>query len=365
MKIAEIITTLEKIAPPSLQETYDNIGLLLGNKNWECSGILCTLDATEKVVDEAIKKKVNLIVAHHPIIFGGLKKITGKNYVENIVIKAIKNDIAIYAIHTNLDNILQGVNNHFANAIGLINKKILAPKTKQLKKLYTYIPVENTEELKNALFGIGAGQIGNYSECSFSVIGEGSFKGNENSNPVIGEKNNRTIVVEHKVEIIFPAWQEAAVINTLKANHPYEEVAYEIISLDNTHQEIGSGIIGELPKKMTEKTFFALLLSAFGLKAIRHSGFLGKSVKTIAICGGSGSFLISNALAANANVFITSDVKYHEFFEANNQLVIADIGHWESEQFTIDLIFDELRQNFPNFAVLKTKVNTNSVHYYL
>jgi dinuclear metal center YbgI/SA1388 family protein len=365
MQIQKIITALELLAPPSIKEDYDNIGLIVGNVNWECTGVICTLDALENVVDEAIQKKANLIVAHHPILFVGLKKITGKDYVEKTIIKAIKNDIAIYAIHTNLDNINTGVNARMAKALGLVNTSILLPKAGLLKKLYTYIPVDDTPQLQEALFAIGAGQIGNYSECSFTTIGEGTFTGNKESNPTIGNKNERTTIMESKVEFIFPAWLQHKVIATLKANHPYEEVAYEIITLDNENQEIGSGMVGYLPKPMTEKVFFSFLKKQFNLNVIRHTTLLKKKINKVALCGGSGSFLISNALAAQADVFITADVKYHEFFNANNQLVIADIGHWETEQFTIDLIFDYLSQKFPNFAVLKTRVKTNSICYFV
>jgi dinuclear metal center YbgI/SA1388 family protein len=365
MIIQDIVLVLEKLAPPSLQESYDNVGLLTGNKNWNCKGVLCTLDVTDAVVQEAITKKCNLIVAHHPIIFSGLKKINGNNYVERIVIAAIKNDIAIYAIHTNLDNVLHGVNAKIADALGLINRNILNPKPKQLKKLYTYVPQENVQGLKDALFETGAGEIGNYSDCSFSVIGQGTFKGNKLSNPVVGKKNVRTYVDEVKVEIIFPTWLEQKLVRTLKTNHPYEEVAYEIINIENSHQNIGSGLIGELPKPISEKEFLGYLKKQFKLTVVRHTALLNKKVKHVALCGGSGSFLISNALAAKADVYITADVKYHEFFDADGRMLIADIGHWESEQYTITMIFEHLRQNFPNFAVLKTGVKTNSVHYFV
>jgi dinuclear metal center YbgI/SA1388 family protein len=365
MLIQEVIQSLERLAVPSLQETYDNVGLLTGNNSWNCTGIICTLDVTEKVVEEAIAKKANLIVAHHPIIFSGLKKINGNTYVERVIIAAIKNDIAIYAIHTNLDNVLHGVNAKMADALGLVNRVILVPKERTLKKLYTYIPASYTDSLKDALFTAGAGTIGNYAECSFTVQGMGTFKGNALSNPVIGKRNIRSTEPENKIEFIFPAWLEGRIIAALKSNHPYEEVAYEVVRTDNKHPEIGSGLIGELPKALTETAFLQLLQQQFKLKTIRHTVFLKKKVKKIALCGGAGSSLIFNALAAKADAFVSADFKYHEFFDANNQLLIADIGHWESEQFTIDLIFDYLRQKFPNFAVLKTKLNTNSVHYFV
>jgi dinuclear metal center YbgI/SA1388 family protein len=365
MKIQDVINELELLASPSLQESYDNVGLLTGNNQWQCTGALCCLDVLENVVQEAIVKKCNLIVAHHPIIFNGLKKITGKNYIERTIILAIKNDIAIYAIHTNLDNVLHGVNNKMAEKLGLINLAILLPKTKQLKKLFTYIVPQHFEKLKNALLASGAGTIGNYSECSFSVQGEGTYKGNENSNPAIGEKLVRSNETEIKIEVLYESWQENQVLDALRKNHIYETIAYEIISLENTHQEIGSGIVGQLHKPMKEKDFMAMLKDKFGLKVIRHTPLLNKKISTVAVCGGSGSFMITNALRAKADVFVTADVKYHEFFDADGKLIIADIGHFESEQFTIDLIFDRIRQKFPNFAVLKTRIKTNSVHYYV
>jgi dinuclear metal center YbgI/SA1388 family protein len=365
MIIKDLVTVLENLAHPSLQESYDNVGLITGNPLWKATGIICTLDVTEKVIEEAVAKKCNVVVAHHPIIFSGLKKITGKNYVEKTIIAALKNDIAIYAIHTNLDNVITGVNAKMADALALINRKILAPKQNQLKKLYTYIPTKYTTTLQNALFEIGAGKVGAYEECSFKATGTGSFKATHGTHPFVGKINQRHEETEDKVEFIFPIWLEGQVISTLKKHHPYEQVAYEIISLSNSHQDIGSGLIGELPKMITEKAFLQQLKSAFKLKVIKHTPLLGKKVKTIALCGGAGSFLISNALGAKADFYISADFKYHEFFDANNQLVIADIGHWESEQYTIALIFEHLRQKFPNFAVLKTRVLTNSIQYFV
>ena len=365
MKIQDITSFLETIAPASLQESYDNAGLLTGNPGWDCTGIVTTLDVTEAVVLEAIEKKCNLIVAHHPIIFSGLKKITGKNYVEKTIIAAIKNDIAIYAIHTNLDNVLTGVNGRMADQLGLIHRQILQPKKGVLKKLVTFVPVEQAEEVRNALFVAGAGHVGNYSECSFSVTGEGTFKGEIGTDPFVGKPGQRHTEKELKLEMIFEAWVENKLITTLKAAHPYEEVAYDIFLLDNQYEGIGSGLTGELPEAVTEQEFMQQLKKTFGLTVIKHTPLSGKKVKKIALCGGAGSFLIEAAIAASAQVYITGDVKYHEFFDANGRLVITDIGHFESEQFTIDLLFDILREKFPNFAVLKTGVKTNPVNYFV
>jgi dinuclear metal center YbgI/SA1388 family protein len=365
MKILEIISCLESTAPLLLQESYDNAGLITGNSNWACTGIITTLDATEAVVQEAIEKKCNLIVAHHPIIFGGLKKITGKNYVEQTLITAIKNDIAIYAIHTNLDNVLHGVNAAIADKLGLINRKILQPKNDTLKKLFTFVPVEFAENVRSAIFNAGAGHISNYSECSFNTAGQGTFKPGPGTNPFTGKQGIRHTEDEIKMEMIFPAWQEPAILKALIDVHPYEEVAYDIITLDNRNQQVGSGLVGELPQPLSETDFLQLLKDKFKLSLIRHTPLLNKSVTKIALCGGAGSFLIGAAAASGAGFYITGDIKYHEFFDANNRLVIADIGHFESEQFTIDLLFDILSQKFPTFAVLKTGVKTNPVHYFL
>ena len=365
MKISAVTTYLETIAPPSLQENYDNAGLLTGNANWECTGIITALDATEEVVIEAIEKKCNLIVAHHPIIFGGLKKITGKNYVEKTVIAAIKNDIAIYAIHTNLDNVLQGVNGRIADKLGLINCSILQPKNNTLKKLFTFVPVAAAEKVRNAIFDAGAGHISNYSECSFNTAGTGTFKPGDGTNPFIGKIGERRSEEEIKIEAIFPAWMERPIYDAMIAAHPYEEVAYDIISLENQQQQVGSGLVGELTAPVNETEFLELLKTIFGLSVIKHTALTGKMVKKIALCGGAGSFLIGAAISEGADLYLTSDVKYHEFFDANGRLVIADIGHYESEQFTIGLLFDILSEKFPTFAVLKTGVKTNPVHYFL
>lgn len=365
MKIQDVTSFLETIAPASLQESYDNAGLLTGNTGWHCTGIITTLDATEDVVLEAIEKKCNLIVAHHPIIFSGLKKITGKNYVEKTIIAAIKNDIAIYAIHTNLDNILAGVNGKIADKLGLINRQILQPKKGLLKKLITFVPIAQAEEVRNALFIAGAGHIGNYSECSFSIGGEGTFKGAMGTDPFVGKPGQSHTEKEIRLEMVFPTWIENELLKALTTVHPYEEVAYDIFLLDNKYLGIGSGLSGELPEAITELEFMQQLKNTFGLTVIRHTPFSCKPVKKIALCGGAGSFLIGAAIAAGADFYITGDVKYHEFFDANGKIVIADIGHFESEQFTIDLLFDLLREKFPNFAVQKTGVKTNPVNYFV
>jgi dinuclear metal center YbgI/SA1388 family protein len=365
MQIADIIAFLESIAPPSLQESYDNTGLLTGQAGWKCTGVLCTLDATEEVIDEAMAKNCNLVVAHHPIIFGGLKKINGKNYVEKTVIRAIKHDIAIYAIHTNLDNVIGGVNGMMADKLGLVNRSVLAPKDAMLRKLFTFVPLQQVEQVRGALFAAGGGHIGNYSECSFGVEGTGTFMGGDNTHPFAGKPGELHYEKEVKIEVVFPAHRQATIIRSLLAAHPYEEVAYDVVELANTHPGIGSGLLGELPQPMPGNLFLAQLKEAFELPLIRHTALMKGPVKKVALCGGAGSFLVSKALAAGADFYVTADMKYHEFFDANGRMVIADIGHFESEQFTIDLLATLLQEKFTTFAVLKTTVKTNPVHYFV
>ena len=364
MKIQDITSFLEITAPPALQENYDNAGLLTGDPSWECTGVLVSLDATEDIISEAIARKANLVVAHHPIIFKGLKKINGKNYVEQTIIRAIKHDIAIYAIHTNLDHVMGGVNGKIADMLGLLNKKILAPKEQLLQKLAVFVPSGHKEKLLDALFDAGAGNIGHYSECSFSATGTGSFKAGEAANPFIGQKGERHLEEEVRIEVIFPAWLQGRIINAMRKVHPYEEVAFDVYGLNNVYEQTGSGMTGELAESMDERAFLDLLKNTFKISVIRHTAFTGKPVKKVALCGGAGSFLTGAAKAAGADIYITSDIKYHEFFDAEGGLLLADIGHYESEQFTIDLLFDILQKKFPNFAVLKTGLDTNPVRYF-
>ena len=363
MKINDVIHIIESIAHRSYQESYDNAQLIVGDKNATVKGVLLCLDSTEAILDEAIAKGCNLVIAHHPIVFSGLKSLTGKNYIERTIIKAIKHDIAIYACHTNLDNVHLGVNAKIAEKLNLQHPQILAPKKGKLKKLYTYVPETHIEVLKNALFETGAGQIGNYSECSFTTSGKGTFRGNNDSNPVLGNKNERANEAELKLEILFESHLEGKILSTLKKNHPYEEVAYEIISLENNHQNIGSGMIGNLLKPMKAMDFLHLLKSTMKTNCIRYTKLLNKPIEKVAVCGGSGSFLLNAAIVKEADIFITGDYKYHQFFDADGQIIIADIGHYESEQYTIDLFHDLLKEKMVNFALHKTEINTNPINY--
>lgn len=367
-KIEQIIAALENLAPVYLQETYDNTGLITGDASAICSGVLCCLDATEAIIQEAIDKHCNLVVAHHPIVFSALKKFTGGTYVERALLKAIKHDIAIYAIHTNLDNIAAGVNKIIADKIGIQagTLRILLPKKGTLSKLYTYVPEAYAGQVKTALFEAGAGSIGLYSECSFASPGSGTFKPLPGSRPFIGrEAGNRETVDELKLEFLFPSALQAKMLRSLFKAHPYEEVAYEVVPLANADQYTGSGAIGELAEAMSETGFLDHLKRSFGLQVIRHTPFLNRPVKRVAVCGGAGSFLTKTAIAQQADVLVTSDVKYHEFFDADNRLLLADIGHFESEQYTIGLLANFLQDKLPTFAVLKTGLNTNPVNYFV
>ncbi len=362
--LKEITSFLESFAPLGLQESYDNSGLITGDINSEITTILLTLDVTEKVIEEAIQKNAQLIVSHHPIIFSGLKKLTGRNYVERTIIKAIKNDIAIYAAHTNLDSVEGGVNGKICNKIGLKNCKILQPSGGQLKKLVTFIPVKSADEVRAAVFNAGAGNIGNYDSCGFVAEGMGSFRGNENSNPFVGKKGEIHNEKEVRFETIFPGYLQGKVIEALLKFHPYEEVAYDIYPLDNKFDKTGMGMVGILPEPITETQFLTQLKHKFNTGLIKHTALTGKSVRKIAVCGGSGAFLLNAAIAAGADFFVSGDFKYHQFFDAENKIVIADIGHFESEQYTKELFYELLTEKFPTFAIHLSEVGTNPVFYF-
>jgi dinuclear metal center YbgI/SA1388 family protein len=363
MKIRDITNTIAAFAPLQYQESYDNVGLLFGNADWEVTGVLLTLDATEAVIEEAIEKGCNLVVAHHPIVFGGLKKINGNNYVERVAIKAIKNDIAVYAAHTNLDNVRNGVSNMMASKLQLTDCRVLDPKRELLGKLYTFVPHAQAEQVLNALFTAGAGHIGNYSEASFNVTGTGTYKAEEGAQPYIGQVGQRHLEPETKLEVIFPLYLESRVIQALLESHPYEEVAYDVVKLGNVNKEVGSGLIGKLPQPMDELAFLQLVKEQFRTGCVRYTPLRGKPVQKVALCGGAGSYLLKKAIAAGADAYISADFKYHEFFDADNQIVIADVGHFESEQFTVELFYHILTEKFRNFAPLKSTIRTNPVNY--
>ncbi len=360
--ISTIIAVLERWAPPSLQESYDNSGLLTGSPDMAFTGAVVCLDATEEVIFEAAAKGFNLVVAHHPIVFSGLKKLNGKNYVERAIMAAIRNDVAIYALHTNLDAVHTGVNQRIGEMLGMADMAILRPAKNQLLQLSTYIPLASVEAVKNALFEAGAGTIGKYSNCSFSVDGRGTFRAEDGANPYIGNIGETHTESEVRIELTVPRWLKGSVEAALKKAHPYEVVAFNWIALENVHQEIGSGMVGQLPESVQVMDFLQKLKRTFG-GMVRHTRLLSDSIQRVAWCGGSGSFLLDDAIRQKADIFLTSDFKYHQFFDAEDKIVIVDIGHFENEQFTMKLIYEVLNKNFPNFAGCITQVHTNPIHY--
>ncbi|NND94375.1 MAG: Nif3-like dinuclear metal center hexameric protein [Flavobacteriales bacterium] len=365
MKVKEVINYLEQLAPKAYQENYDNAGLITGSMDMELKGTMVCLDSTEEVIDEAIEKGANLVIAHHPIVFSGIKQLNGKNYVERTVIKAIKNDIAIYAIHTNLDNVRGGVNEEIADRIGLKKekRKILMPKKGRLMKLEVYVPHDHVANLLSAMWDKGAGQIGLYDECSYRLEGRGTYRPLIGSDPYSGVVGERSEEQETKLELIFSDVYSSSVLEAMHNAHPYESVAYQLIRLENSHPEIGSGLVGELPAKMDALRFLETVKDVMGAGALKHTEIHKRSVEKIAVLGGSGVFGLGAAKAEGADVLITGDVKYHEFFDAENDIILVDIGHYESEAFTQQLLQGILAEKFPKFAHLLTGVNTNPVKY--
>ncbi|GAB4245374.1 MAG: Nif3-like dinuclear metal center hexameric protein [Ekhidna sp.] len=363
MKISDITNFLEQWAPPSLQESYDNSGLLIGEKNQQVNSALITLDITEEVLDEAITNNHNLIIAHHPFIFKGIKKIGNHHWIDRCIRKAIKHDIAIYAIHTNLDNVHTGVNQRIAEKIGLVKTQILAPKASTLSKLTVFVPIDGKEKLLTALYEAGAGNIGNYDHCSFQLDGTGTFRGNESSNPTVGSRGKEEHVKETRIEVIVPKYASSGVLSAMHQTHPYEEVAYYLQELMNQNQEVGAGMMGYLEAPMKADAFLEHLKVSMQLSTIRHTRLVKKEIHKVALCGGSGSFLLEQAKRNKADIYITGDFKYHDFFEANGELIIADIGHYESEVFTKELLQDVLTKNFTKFAFRLSQVDTNPIKY--
>ena len=365
MKIKEFINEFEQIIPVRQAEDFDNVGLLCGNPDREITGILIAHDALENVIDEAIEKKLNFVFCFHPIIFSGLKSITGKNYVEKAVLKALENKIAIYAIHTAFDNDYFGVNYKICEVLGLKNQQVLMPKKNQLKKLEVYVPTDSAEKLRNALFVAGAGNIGFYDECSFTIQGDGTFRPLEGSNPVTGTHNERENANEVLINVIFEDYKTNQILFAMKENHPYEEVAYQLITLENDNQYTGLGRYGDLEQEMDELDFLTFIKQKFTIDIIRHSSLNNKKIRTIGVLGGSGASGIMAAMSAKCDAYITGDVKYHDFFSAEGKMLICDIGHFESEQFVVQQLFEILSEKFTTFAIAKTTQKTNPVNYFL
>ncbi|MGB1449702.1 MAG: Nif3-like dinuclear metal center hexameric protein [Flavobacteriaceae bacterium] len=364
MKINQIIQTLENWAPLTYAEDFDNVGLLVGDKNRDCTAALITHDVSVDVVEEAIEKKCNLIICFHPIVFKGLTSITGKNYVEKTVLKAIENKIAIYALHTALDNHKEGISYHLGKLINLKEQEILIPQKNSLFHLTTYVPLEAKEAVLSALHQAGAGSIGSYSHCSFNVTGQGSFKPGQDSNPAIGEKEKITKVEESQIAVVVPKHAKNKVLSALEKSHPYEAVAYELVALENQHPGVGLGSIGKLEKPLKRDNFLHHLKNTLNIPYLRHSEIRNKEITTVAVLGGSGSFCIDAAIAKGADALVTADLKYHDFFRAEKQLLLVDAGHYETEQFTKRIIHEYLTKKIPNFAFTLSQLNTNPVKYF-
>jgi dinuclear metal center YbgI/SA1388 family protein len=364
MLLRDITLELENFSPLELQEDYDNSGLIIGNPGLEVLGILIALDITDDILNEALENNCNLIVSHHPLIFKGVKRFVGENRVQQLTAKAILNNIAVYAMHTNLDNSIQGLNAWVCNLLGINNCRILSPVKGILLKLVTFCPRDQAAKVRNALFEAGAGNIGNYDCCSYNMEGEGTFRASEKANPFVGKKNVVHVEPEIRIEMIFPRYLKHRLISTLIQNHPYEEVAYDIYPLLNEGGFAGSGMVGDLETPLTEAQFLIHVKDKIGIPILRHSGVTGKMISKVAVCTGSGSFLIPEATKSGADAFLTADLKYHEFFDVSDHLLLTDIGHYESERFAKDLIYGILIKKFPNFAFLISKINSNPVHYY-
>lgn len=362
MKIKDLTRCLEDFAPIGLQESYDNSGLLIGLPDKEIKKVLITLDVTDEVVDEAIQGECGLIIAHHPLIFKGIKRLNGNSLTERLLVKLIKSDIAVYAIHTNLDNVKSGVNGMLAGKLDLRNVQVLVPLTGNLQKLVTFCPTNHADEVREAIFDAGAGHIGNYDSCSYNLDGKGSFRALDGADPFVGKKEVLHFENEVRIESIASKFKMPLIIKSMIKAHPYEEVAYDVYPLENENLGTGAGIIGELKNETDAKIFLVSVKNILGSKAIKHSPLIKRKIKKVAVCGGSGAFLISSAKRAGADIFITGDVKYHDFFEHHYEMTIADAGHYETEQFTKELIYSILKEKFPTFALLISKINTNPVN---
>lgn len=363
MRIKEILQAIENVAPIPLQEDFDNSGLQVGDVNREVTGALLCLDVTESVIDEAVSLGCNLIISHHPLAFKPFKSLTGRTYVERCMIAAIKHDIVVYAAHTNLDNAVQGVNFKLAEMLGLQQVRILSPQKDALLKLVMFVPESHVEYVRNALFNAGAGNIGNYDSCSFNLHGEGTFRANESADPFVGDIGKLHFEKEVRIETVLPKFKQADVLRALLSVHPYEEPAYDFYPLKNDWAQAGSGVVGVLPEPMPEQEFLYLLKDVFNLATIRHTKLQNREIHDVALCGGSGAFLIPEAIAYGADAFITGEAKYNDFFDVEGRLLLAVVGHYESEICTKDIFFDVISKKFPTFAVHKSAFDSNPVKY--
>ena len=364
MKIKEIVDALERFAPLPLQDGFDNAGLQVGLTEVEAAGALLCLDVTEEVIDDAIKQGCNLIVSHHPLIFHALKHITGDSYIQRCVMKAVKHDIAIYSAHTNLDNAPGGVNDMMAQKLGLKIISRLQPKDSSLLKVVTFVPSDYADKVRKALFDVGCGHIGNYDSCSYNLKGEGSFRALEGTHPFCGNQGELHHESEVRIETIVPVYLKNKVIRALLESHPYEEPAYDFYPLANSWNQVGSGAIALLDKPVEDIIFFEHVKKAFKLTSLRYNVLPGKMIKTVALCGGAGSFLIPEAVRSGADLFLTGEIKYHEFFGYEKDIILMEIGHYESEQYTSEIFRRIIKELNPALKTIITNVNTNPIKYF-
>ncbi len=363
LKLYELTDVIEAIAPVQTQESYDNSGLIVGNKLDTITGALITLDITEEIINEAVQLGYNLIISHHPIIFKPIKRLNGNSTTERCIIFAIKHGIALYAAHTNLDNSINGVNSIFAEKLKINNTRILQPLKGILRKLVVYVPASHQQEVRDALFKSGAGVIGNYDSCSFNAQGQGTFKAKEGSDPFVGKQGELHMESEIRIETILPFWQEEKVIRAILDVHPYEEVAWDSYNLNNEHQQIGAGIYGQLQKPMNETDFLSNIKNVLGIPFLKHSPLLHKDILKVGICGGSGNFLLQDAINHHCDAFITGELKYHDYFMADNKILLIEAGHYETEQFSKELLYRVLKENFTTFALQISRISSNPVNY--
>lgn len=363
MKIAQIIGAIEEFAPIPLQDNFDNSGVQTGDISQKAKGVLLCLDITEEVIDEALELDCNLIISHHPLLFHPIKTLTGKTYIERCIIKACKNDVVIYSAHTNIDNAPGGLNFYLAEKIGLQNIRILKPQKDGLLKLVTFVPTEQADRVRLALFNAGAGQTGNYDFCSFNLSGQGTFRAGEDTHPFIGEKGEIHQEEEIRIEVILPHYRKAAVAHALLMTHPYEEPVFDFYTLNNEWNQVGSGVVGELPSEESEESFLQKIKFAFQTQCLKHSPYTGRPIREVAICGGSGAFLIKDAIAYGADIFITGEAKYNDYYEVEDKILLAVLGHYETEVYTKELFFDIISKKIPNFVVHFSNINTNPVNY--
>ncbi len=368
MTCKEIIKYFEEWAPKEIAWQKDNVGLQVGSLNNKLNNILLCLELHDQVIDDAIKKNCNLIISHHPLLFQPLKKIDLQNDKNSKLIeKLIKNNITLYSAHTNLDFTKEGVSFELAKKLKLNNIDFLVHQNSNQYKLSVFVPVDFVDKVANAIFENGGGRIGEYTNCSFRTKGNGTFKGSGNSNPYLGEKNKIELVEEIKLEVLVDSWKLKKILTAIFETHPYEEVAYDIYPLANSNKNYGAGTIGELDKPMHQKQFLDYVADNLKIKNFRYSKGNNK-IKKVALCGGAGSDLVKDALNSGADAFITADLKYHTFQDANEKILLIDAGHYETEIHSLD----EVKRKLSHYTIgknINTKIfkyegSTNPIFFY-